>query len=131
MLDDWYGRAGDVDRLTEIAVSCTTRPIPRAALDAFGRDAARVTRTVLEQSLGLCCTSDFRSRVAGSTVPTLVVGGHGDWIFTPDALREGVVAPLACAEMQTLDCGHEIPLEAPQELADLVSGFVRDSRRSP
>ena len=54
-------------------------------------------------------------------MPTLVVGGQGDWIFPPEALREGVAAPLAQAEIDILDCGHEIPAEAPQELAGLVS----------
>ncbi len=124
LVQDWYGRAGDAARLVEVAVSCTTRKIPDPVLEAFGRDAARVTRTVLEETLELCCASDFSALVAGSTVPTLVVGGAGDWIFTPEALRDGVAAPLDHAEVEILDCGHEIPVEAPQELAELVSRFV-------
>ena len=62
---------------------------------------------------------------------TLVVAGTGTWIFSPDALRERVVAPLASAELAEIDCGHEIPVEAPRELADLVSRFVGDLRSSP
>ena len=126
MLQDWYDRAGDADRLVEVALSAATRPIPDPVLEAFGRAAARVTRRVLQESLDLCLASDFSALVAGSTVPTLVVAGTGDWIFSPDALRDRVVAPLARAELTGIDCGHEIPAEAPRELADLVSRFLGD-----
>lgn len=131
MLQDWYGRAGDAVGLVDVAVSAAARSIPDGVLEAFGRDAARVTRGVLEETLELCCTTDFRAEVAGSTVPTLVVGGTKDWIFTPDALREGVAGPLARAELRALDCGHEIPVEAPQELAELVTRFLRDLKDLP
>jgi pimeloyl-ACP methyl ester carboxylesterase len=130
MLQDWYARAGDADRLVEVALSAATRPIPDAVLEAFGSDAARVSRRVLEESLDLCLASDFTALVAGSPVPTLVVAGTGDWIFSPDALRDEVVAPLARAELASIDCGHEIPAEAPRELAELVARFVRDLRGS-
>jgi len=126
MVKDWYDRAGDADRLIDVTLSCATRPIPDHVLEVFGSDAARVERNVLEDTLTLCCDSDFEAEVEGSTVPTLVVGGKGDWIFTPETLREGVARPLAHVEVQDLDCGHEIPVEAPQELAEVVSRFVRD-----
>ncbi len=124
MLADWYSRAGDGDRLTEVVLSCTTRPIPATVLDDLGRAAARVSRQVLVDTLELVAGSDFGAAVQGSATPTLVVGGTGDWIFTTDVLREAVVAPLARAELECVDCGHEVPIEAPAELAALVSRFV-------
>jgi pimeloyl-ACP methyl ester carboxylesterase len=69
-------------------------------------------------------STDFADRVV--PVPTLVVGGLGDQIFGPEALRDGVVAPLPGARLELLDCGHEIPLERPRELAELIQGFVTD-----
>jgi len=68
--------------------------------------------------------TDFVDRLIA--VPTLVVGGLRDQIFGPEALQDGVVAPLPGARLELLDCGHEIPIEAPRELAKLIDGFVSD-----
>ena len=130
LIADWCGRAGDADRLLEVVLSCATRPIPRPVLDAVGRAGARVTRQVLQETVELCAPSDFSAEVEGSSLPTLVVGGADDWLFTPDTLRDGVAAPLGNAELQILDCGHEVPTEAPEELARLITRFVPDVRRT-
>lgn len=130
LIDDWCARAGDPDRLIDVVLSCASRPIPGPVLDAVGRAAARVSRQVLQETVGLCATSDFSAEVMGSPIPTLVVGGSDDWLFTPESLREGVVEPLAKAELHVLNCGHEIPTEAPEELARLISQFVTEVRRS-
>ena len=124
LVDDWCSRAGDADRLAEIVSSCATQPIPAEVLAAVGRSAARVSESVLRETMDLCAGTSFSDQVAGSAVPTLVLGGSGDWLFTPDLLREGVVEPLADARLDILDCGHEIPLEAPLELARRVSQFL-------
>ena len=60
------------------------------------------------------------------TVPTVVVGGRDDAIFTPEALTEGVVAPVRGARLELLDCGHEIPIERPREVAALIDEFASD-----
>ena len=126
LVDDWCARAGDAGRLIDVSLSCATRPIAAQLLDAMGRDAALVTKSVLRDTIDLVTTSSFTDQVAGSNTPTLVVGGAGDWMFPPDALRDGVVAPLAHARLEVIDCGHEIPLEAPAELAELVSQFIHE-----
>ena len=130
LVDDWCARAGDAERLADVVRACATRPIPEPLLQQAGRAAAVVTADVLRQTLELCADSDFSRLVSGSTVPTLVVGGTGDWIFTPDALSGGVVAPLARARLELLDCGHEVPLEAPEQLARLVAQFIEQQRAS-
>jgi pimeloyl-ACP methyl ester carboxylesterase len=71
----------------------------------------------------VACTS-FAERVAGLRTPTVVVGGLHDAMFAPDALRTGVAAPLPGARLALLDCGHEIPLERPGELAALLEAFL-------
>ena len=128
LVDDWCARAGDADRLIDVSLSCATRPIPAQLLESLGRDAALVAESVLRETIDLAATAAFADEIAGSTTPTLVVGGAGDWMFPPDALRDGVVAPLARARLEILDCGHEIPLEAPTELADLVRQFIGERR---
>jgi pimeloyl-ACP methyl ester carboxylesterase len=128
LVDDWCARAGDADRLIDVILSCATRPIPTHLLDAAGRHAALVAASVLRGTVDLATNAAFAEQVSGSTTPTLVVGGAGDWMFPPDALRDGVVAPLARARLEIIDCGHEIPIEAPAELAELVTGFIDECR---
>ena len=128
LVDDWCARAGDADRLVEVSLSCATRPIPAPVLEAIGRDAALVAASVLRETIDLTATADFADQVASSPTPTLVVGGAGDWMFPPDVLRDGVVAPLARARLEIIDCGHEIPIEAPAELARLITGFIDECR---
>ena len=128
LVDDWCARAGDADRLADVSLSCATRPIPAPVLEAIGRDAALVAASVLRDTIDLTATADFADQVAGSRIPNLVVGGAGDWMFPPDALRNGVVAPLARARLEIVDCGHEIPVEAPTELAGLITGFIEECR---
>jgi pimeloyl-ACP methyl ester carboxylesterase len=129
LVDDWCARAGDADRLIDVSLSCATRPIPTPVLECLGRDAALVAGSVLRETIDLAATAAFADEIAGSPTPTLVVGGAGDWMFPPDALRDGVVAPLAHAQLEVLDCGHEIPLEAPTELGELVTGFIDELHR--
>jgi pimeloyl-ACP methyl ester carboxylesterase len=124
LIDDWCSRAGDADRLLDVIRSCATQPISAPVLEPVGRDAARVSEKVLRETIALCTGSPFEDEVAGSLVPTLVVGGSDDWLFPPDGLQQGVVDPLARARLEILECGHEIPLEAPRELANLVSQFI-------
>jgi len=47
-------------------------------------------------------------------------------MFPPDALRAAVVAPLAGAQLALVDAGHEIPIEAPRELAAMIDAFLAD-----
>ena len=100
-------------------------------MDAAGRDAARVSGQVLRQTIDLVCNASFADQIAGSRVPTLVVGGLQDWMFTPQVMRDGVAGPLDRARLELLDCGHEIPIEMPQELAQLVAQFVPECTHSP
>ena len=45
-------------------------------------------------------------------------------MFTPELLRDAVVAPLPSARLALVDAGHEIPIELPGELASLVEAFL-------
>jgi pimeloyl-ACP methyl ester carboxylesterase len=124
MIADWLGRAGDARAMMELIVPFSTRPVAPLALERFGRDAARVPRAALEGTLLTCLTTAFVERLASVRMPTLVVGGLNDPIFGPDALRDGVLAALPQARLALLDCGHEIPLEVPRELAAVVEAFL-------
>ena len=124
LVDDWCDRAGAADRLIDVVLSCTTRPLDELVLKDVGHAAARVLPNVLRETVELCVESDFLHAVMNSSLPTLVVGGTEDWMFPPEVLREAVAAPLERCRLEFINCGHEIPLEAPSELADLISQFV-------
>jgi pimeloyl-ACP methyl ester carboxylesterase len=126
LVEDWYSRAGDAERLRGVVRDCSTRPIPADVMDAVGRDAARVSEPVLRQTMELCANSSLPSDSPGSQVLGLVVGGAHDWLFPPAVVREVIAAPLTRARVEILACGHEIPVEMPAELATLVSAFVSE-----
>ena len=126
LLDDWYGRAGDAVRMAEIPRMYASRPVPDDVLDRCGVDAARVPLVALRGTIELVTTESFVDRLGVLDVPTLVIGGRDDAIFSPEALAAGVVAPVRGARLELVDCGHEIPIEQPQQLAGLIAGFVAD-----
>jgi pimeloyl-ACP methyl ester carboxylesterase len=124
LIDDWLGREGDAARMAELPVPFMTRPVAPELIERFAEDAATIGRVALEGTLDTVMTTSFVDRLSAITAPSLVIGGSGDPMFTPDMLRTAVVPPLAGARLELVDCGHEIPIEAPGELAALIEGFV-------
>ncbi len=74
----------------------------------------------------LVTSTTLTDRLTDLAVPTLVVGGRDDQIFTPEVLAEAVAAPLPGARLEILDCGHEIPIEQPRQLARLIDDFATE-----
>ena len=71
-------------RLAEVAEPYMTRPVEPELLERFGRDAATVGRAALEGTLHAAMGTSFADRLAAITTPTLVIGGSGDPMFTPE-----------------------------------------------
>jgi 3-oxoadipate enol-lactonase len=124
VIEDWLSREGDAERLAAVVEPYVTQPIEPRLLERFGEDAATASRAGLEGTLDAACTTSFADEVGSIDAPTLVVGGSGDPMFPPDALRAGVVAPLPRARLALVDAGHEIPVERPRELAALTEAFL-------
>jgi pimeloyl-ACP methyl ester carboxylesterase len=124
LLGDWYGRAGSADAIKELIRSFLTGPVDEAALDRFASEGARIPRAALEGSLQTTLASDFSSDLAALDVPTLVVAGGRDELFTVELLRDTIVSRVRGARMAIVDCGHEVPLERPRELAALIEAFL-------
>ncbi len=124
LTEDWFSREGDAQRMAEIAEMYSSNAIEPQLLERFGHDAAMVGRAALEGSLNAAIATSFADRVGAIAAPTLVVGGIHDGMFTPDLLRQAVVAPLRGARLALLDAGHEIAIELPHQLAPLVEAFL-------
>lgn len=121
---DWVARAGQAERLAEVPAMFLTQPVDRAILESFGREAAKACAPALDATLGLCIEKDFSGRVREIRVPTLIVAGVHDSIFSPDVLRQAVAGPIPRARTVVLNSNHEIPLEQPRELAAVIEAFV-------
>lgn len=124
LTEDWFGREGDARRMAELAESYSSHAIDPKLLERFGQDAATIRRAALVGTLHAAIATSFADRVGSIAAPTLVIGGIHDGMFTPDLLREAVVAPLPDARLALLDAGHEIALEVPRQLAALIEAFL-------
>jgi non-heme chloroperoxidase len=70
----------------------------------------------------------FIDRLSAIQAPTLVIGGRHDPMLPPAVLRQAIISQIAGARLATLDSGHEIPLEQPQQTAALIEAFLAGLR---
>jgi len=67
---------------------------------------------------------DVSERTRLVNVPTLTVAGENDHVEPVESLRQNLMPYLPGADFRIIpDTGHLIPLEAPEELANLISAF--------
>ena len=121
---DWVSRAGDWRRMREITTMFVTEPVEPEIFDRWADDAVKVPRVALDETLNMLTQVSFADQLTALRVPTLVVGGLHDPIFSPDALRDGVVSHYPGARLVVVNCNHEIPIEKPKELAAVVEAFL-------
>lgn len=71
--------------------------------------------------------TDLLSRLRGLTMPTLVVSGLDDVICPPHFHTE-IASEIVGARLVSLDAGHLLPLERPQEFGGLVRSWRSQHR---
>lgn len=125
LLQEWAGYAGDRDAMRTSHHSIIRRPVPHAVSEKWVEQAARIEKTVLYDTLKLCFEADFEAELLQlqTLPPTLAIGGGGDPFFSPDFLRQRLVARVPGSRLLVMDCGHEIPIERPQDLAWQLEAF--------
>jgi non-heme chloroperoxidase len=124
LIDGWIRDAQDRQKFEQFIGQFTKERIAPEVLDAYFRDASGASPQALKETLVMCRTSDFSSALLETRVPTLVVGGSVDPLFSPKFLRDEIIARIPGARLVVLDCGHEIPIEKPVETAGLIEAFV-------
>jgi pimeloyl-ACP methyl ester carboxylesterase len=124
LIEDWKSRVGDASAIRDLVTPYLTGPVDKTAFERFAENAARVPLSALEGTLRATLDTDFQGSLSSIDVPTLVVGGTLDTLFTPELLREALVEPIACARLALIDCGHEIPLERPHQFAAVIEAFL-------
>lgn len=69
-------------------------------------------------------TADFSEHLGAIALPTAVMGADGDPLAPPARLRRDVVEPIRGALFIGLrGVGHNLPVEAPDEVAELIARF--------
>jgi non-heme chloroperoxidase len=103
----------------------TREPLSPAITQEYFETVIATPERSLAETLDMCRQhGQFMDRLQTISAPTLVVGGTHDPMLPPPVLRQAVVGVLPRARLATLDCGHEIPLEKPAELAGLMTAFL-------
>jgi pimeloyl-ACP methyl ester carboxylesterase len=124
VLEGWYAGAGAAEAMMQLILPFLTGPVDEAALARFAREAARASLPALTGTMRATLDTDFSAELASLNLPTLVVVGGRDEFMTVELLREEMASKINGARMVILDCGHEIPLERPRELAALIEAFL-------
>lgn len=121
---EWVRLAGDAQGFVDTTVTpYLRRPVPEHVLRRFGENAAKIPRAYLERTLTLVSATSFIDRLGSVRTPTLVVSSTRDPVH---ATEREIVASLPNARIEILDCGPEIPMELPVELAHLIETFVAE-----
>ena len=116
--------AGNREMMRGMISQFIKEPVQPEVMDRFLDGAIKVPLGALEGTLNTCINASFAEKLAQVRTRTLVIGGAHDPIFSPEVLRQGVVAPLSGARLALVDSSHEIPIEKPQELAALIEAFL-------
>ena len=76
-----------------------------------------------------CVTANSTTRLKALETPTLVIGGiHDPDVFSAISARTGHHTTSPKARLVLIDAGHEIPLEAPQQMVGLLEAFLAGLR---
>lgn len=68
---------------------------------------------------------DFRDRLAQIAIPTLCIGGEKDPLVPPTRIKREVAQAISGSLFVTLrNAGHNLPLEAPAEIAGAIARFA-------
>ena len=118
----WADLAGDAEALLAATViPYLHRPVPDQVLQRYGENAAKIPRAYLERTLHLVSSTSFIDRLGSIGAPAMVaVGAHDPFHSTEGA----VVRSWPNARVESLDCGAEIPIELPTELARALESFL-------
>jgi pimeloyl-ACP methyl ester carboxylesterase len=74
----------------------------------------------------IAMSEDITEEVASINVPTVVISGELDQVDSIATLQAELLPRIPHAVMQVIpSTGHLSPLEAPEEVAQIIAGFVK------
>ena len=118
--------SGNVPGMLDIHFEGVTRKPPRAVSESWAARAAAISSAVLKETLQILNWDDFGALMAGRKMPrpSLVIGGLGDAWYDQPFLEARLGPFLPGAIYRYLDTGHDLPIEDPDTLANLLDGYL-------
>ncbi|GAC1356266.1 MAG: hypothetical protein NVSMB3_02360 [Acidobacteriaceae bacterium] len=125
-----HGLEGSEDARQKFAESYIRKNISRVlAPDLFAlavRDVLRASPFGWRAWLESGSREDWAQRVGLLHLPAVVIAGQKDTGLGPDAQRQYVLPHLPGARLQEIaGAGHLLPLEAPEEIAQILAEFLQ------
>jgi len=125
----WLKSVQQRELFEPLARQWTKEPLSPELFEAYFRSVSTTPQFSLNATLDMCTRAGtFTDKLQATRAPTLVIGGQHDPLLPLDFLRQAIVQPIPGARLASLDCGHEIPLEKPQETAALFEAFLAGLR---
>src|ERR1017187_8535804 len=128
LLESWMCESRDREKFESWVRQFTSEPLPEPIIDAYFTDVSRASDLAKRETFRMCCRDDFSHAVGSTLAPTLVIAGNQDPVFSPEFLRQEVVARIEGVRLASIDCGHEIPAERPAQAAALIEAFLAGLR---
>ena len=119
---------GRVTKAREILCDITAHPLPAATFQRAIKDNLRVSDEAWRAWLESGSREDISAQMSRVDVPVEVVAGAKDENLGAKVMKREVMPLLRDARLQIVaDCGHLLPLEAPEAIAEMVRSAVYDS----
>jgi pimeloyl-ACP methyl ester carboxylesterase len=118
----WLDAAPDPKRFREILLPFTKRPIQEDLLALYCQNVSLASRAGLEGTIDMTYES-IEDEVSDLRTSTLIIGGAADPLFNPEYIMKCVLPTTPEARAVFLPCGHEIPIEMPNETAWLLEAY--------
>ncbi len=90
------------------------------------QDYLQVSRAAWEAWIKEGVLEDWVERAAPITLPTLVIAAVQDEVWGLEMQKELTMPHLTNARIMTINCGHSVPMEQPQQLAQILRDFVEE-----
>jgi pimeloyl-ACP methyl ester carboxylesterase len=108
----------------EFQLSTIHHPVPNDFLDAAVAESLKLPARVWRSALAGQLAVDYAAQLGRIQVPTLVIRGDQDTVFTP-AAQDALVAGLASAIVKIYpETGHALHWERPKRFARDLEDFV-------
>ncbi len=95
-----------------------------AAADSAVDDLLRMNKAAWQYWWEKGSKEDWSERVGNLDLPVLVIAGDKDISLGPKVQTEFSLPHWSNGRMETIDAGHLIPIDAPEELANAILKFV-------
>ncbi len=116
---------GSPEAALETLGKTTARPLPPLLQERAIEDNVRSQADAWQAWLNIGSRENIAARLAAIRVPVVVLVGAADKGLTAPLLQKEIVERIEGARLEIVpDCGHLLPLEVPQAVANFISRAI-------